>query len=146
MEWRRLSRINDILETWTPPEVIEKYYSIGQCGYDKFGCPRNSKMSHSFETIRHIMQFVSSLDQRSRTDWHSWYYAIDDEERTNALHDLHYGKERIKYATESRMLRNSKHLRHRRYGTFVNVANGLPTRYFEYLFENDVKLTTVSLK
>lgn len=55
LEWRRLNRVNEILQTWTPPEVIEKYYSIGQTGYDKFGCPRNyihQSLNNYFDTIQ----------------------------------------------------------------------------------------------
>ena len=31
--------MNEILETWTPPEVLEKYFSFGRFGTDKFNCP-----------------------------------------------------------------------------------------------------------
>lgn len=61
LEWRRLNRVNDILETWTPPEVIEKYYSIGQCGYDKFGCPLWISAQGPID-IRGIMQSSTKKD------------------------------------------------------------------------------------
>lgn len=41
MAWRRANGVDDILNTWTPPEVINKYFSFGQFGKDKFGCPGN---------------------------------------------------------------------------------------------------------
>lgn len=37
MEWERLNRVDDILETFAPAEVLDKYYSIGNFGLDKFG-------------------------------------------------------------------------------------------------------------
>lgn len=39
VEWRQLNRVSDILNSWTPPKVFENYFSFGQCGKDKFGCP-----------------------------------------------------------------------------------------------------------
>lgn len=39
MLWRHINGIDGLLENWQPPEVIDKYYSAGTCGYDKFGCP-----------------------------------------------------------------------------------------------------------
>ncbi len=39
LEWRRLNKVDDILETFTPPEVMTKYFSMGRFGTDKFGCP-----------------------------------------------------------------------------------------------------------
>lgn len=129
-----MNRVNEILQTWTPPEVIEKYYSIGQTGYDKFGCPRNYTHPHRYHIIM-LTQFsllsdhFSSLDQRPRADRHSRHYAIDDEKGIDALHDLHHGEERAQHATEPGALLESEHLRRRRHGTFVNVANGLQTRY-----------------
>ena len=71
---------------------------------------------------------IHSLDQRTRTDRHSWHYAIDNEKRIDALYGLHYGDERVKHATERGTLYESEHLRYCRYGTSVNVANGLQTR------------------
>lgn len=35
--WRQANQVDDILK-WTPPEVFEKYYSMGSSGYDKHGC------------------------------------------------------------------------------------------------------------
>ena len=37
LEWRRVNGVDDILEKWSPPEVLTKYYSFGTFGYDKFG-------------------------------------------------------------------------------------------------------------
>lgn len=31
--------MDEILETYTPPEVMKKYFSMGRFGNDKFGCP-----------------------------------------------------------------------------------------------------------
>ncbi|KAK4004692.1 SEC14-like protein 2 isoform X1 [Daphnia magna] len=39
LEWRRVREADDILDTYTPIEVMRKYFSIGQVGIDKFGCP-----------------------------------------------------------------------------------------------------------
>jgi len=39
LEWRRLNKIDDMVDTWTPPEVLPKYYPIGRTGYDKTGAP-----------------------------------------------------------------------------------------------------------
>lgn len=40
IEWRREKKIDSILETYSRPEVYQKYFSMGRCGTDKFGCPR----------------------------------------------------------------------------------------------------------
>lgn len=39
LEWRRVNQVDTILETFDPPEVFKKYYSLGKTGVDKFGCP-----------------------------------------------------------------------------------------------------------
>ena len=39
LEWRKNNQIDDILDNWQVPEVLEKYYSMGVCGNDKYGCP-----------------------------------------------------------------------------------------------------------
>jgi len=39
LEWRKKNQIDDILDNWQVPEVLEKYYSMGVCGNDKYGCP-----------------------------------------------------------------------------------------------------------
>ncbi|XP_046460824.1 SEC14-like protein 2 [Daphnia pulex] len=39
LEWRRLNRVDEILDVYTPSEVFKKYYSDGQVGFDKCGCP-----------------------------------------------------------------------------------------------------------
>lgn len=44
MEWRQINQIDGIVERWTPPEVLRKYYAIGLSGYDKLGCPGNTIM------------------------------------------------------------------------------------------------------
>ncbi|EFX85375.1 hypothetical protein DAPPUDRAFT_314193 [Daphnia pulex] len=61
LEWRRLNRVNEILQTWTPPQVIEKYYSIGQTGYDKFGCPLWISAQGPID-IRGIMQSTTKKE------------------------------------------------------------------------------------
>lgn len=38
MEWRIVHGIDELVDKWNPPEVLQKYYSIGNPGYDKFGC------------------------------------------------------------------------------------------------------------
>lgn len=42
IEWRQIHQIDGILDNWTPPEVMKKYYAIGSVGSDKFGCPGKS--------------------------------------------------------------------------------------------------------
>ena len=39
LEWRKTNQVDDIVEKWTPPEVLVKYNPIGICGRDKFHCP-----------------------------------------------------------------------------------------------------------
>ncbi|KAI9561276.1 hypothetical protein GHT06_012232 [Daphnia sinensis] len=39
LEWRQIHQIDGILDNWTPPEVMKKYYAMGTVGSDKFGCP-----------------------------------------------------------------------------------------------------------
>ncbi|KAI9561272.1 hypothetical protein GHT06_012228 [Daphnia sinensis] len=39
LEWRRINGADDILDTYTPIEVLRNYFSMGQVGIDKFGCP-----------------------------------------------------------------------------------------------------------
>ena len=41
LEWRRVNKVDTIFERYTPSEVIQKYFSFGQIGVDKFGCPGN---------------------------------------------------------------------------------------------------------
>lgn len=38
MEWRKENEIDDLVDKWQPPDVLKKYYSIGEIGYDKYGC------------------------------------------------------------------------------------------------------------
>ncbi|KAI9561274.1 hypothetical protein GHT06_012230 [Daphnia sinensis] len=39
LEWRRVNGVDEIFETFTPGEVLQKYNPFGQIGVDKFGCP-----------------------------------------------------------------------------------------------------------
>ncbi|XP_057372740.1 SEC14-like protein 2 [Daphnia carinata] len=39
LEWRRVNGADDILDTYTPIEVLRNYFSLGQVGIDKFDCP-----------------------------------------------------------------------------------------------------------
>lgn len=39
LEWRKNFGADTILQDYTIPEVIEKYYPGGYYGYDKMGCP-----------------------------------------------------------------------------------------------------------
>lgn len=39
LEWRRIHRVDELLDTWHPPEVLVKYYPFGKTGVDKFGGP-----------------------------------------------------------------------------------------------------------
>ncbi len=39
LEWRRINGVDGILQSYTPNEIIKKYFSMGQAGLDKFGCP-----------------------------------------------------------------------------------------------------------
>lgn len=40
LEWRRANKVDEILDTFTPPEAFVKYYSMNHIGTDKFDCPR----------------------------------------------------------------------------------------------------------
>ena len=44
MEWRRLHRVDSVLQTCERPEVFKQYYPMGMCGVDKFGSPGNFKI------------------------------------------------------------------------------------------------------
>ena len=37
IEWRRINKIDTILEWYKPPEVLVKYYPVGSIGCDKKG-------------------------------------------------------------------------------------------------------------
>ncbi|XP_046633896.1 SEC14-like protein 2 [Daphnia pulicaria] len=39
LEWRQINQVDTILDKWTPPEVLTRYYSLGATGHDKFHCP-----------------------------------------------------------------------------------------------------------
>ncbi|EFX62164.1 hypothetical protein DAPPUDRAFT_120465 [Daphnia pulex] len=39
LEWRRVNGVDGILQSYTPNEIIKKYFSMGQAGFDKFGSP-----------------------------------------------------------------------------------------------------------
>lgn len=39
LEWREKIGADKLVETYTPPEVLRKYYPGGFCGYDKQGYP-----------------------------------------------------------------------------------------------------------
>ncbi|XP_057372737.1 SEC14-like protein 2 [Daphnia carinata] len=39
LEWRRLNGVDEILDTFKPSEVFQKYFPEGEVGVDKFGCP-----------------------------------------------------------------------------------------------------------
>ncbi|CAH1800708.1 unnamed protein product [Owenia fusiformis] len=39
VKWRKDNKCDTILDTWKPPEVIQKYYTGGLAGFDKEGCP-----------------------------------------------------------------------------------------------------------
>lgn len=39
LEWRKMNRIDNLLDEWEIPEVMDKYHSMGVCGNDKFACP-----------------------------------------------------------------------------------------------------------
>ena len=39
MTWRKQISADTILTDWSEPEVIQKYFTGGLCGYDKDGCP-----------------------------------------------------------------------------------------------------------
>lgn len=41
LEWRQINQVDTILDKWTPPEVLTRYYSLGATGHDKFHCPGN---------------------------------------------------------------------------------------------------------
>ena len=37
-----MNMIDSLIETWKPPEVLTKFYSMGTTGQDKLGCTRMS--------------------------------------------------------------------------------------------------------
>ena len=39
MLWREKVRADHIMQEWTPPDVLSKYFAGGICGYDREGCP-----------------------------------------------------------------------------------------------------------
>jgi len=39
LEWRKMNKMDTILDEWEIPEVLDKYYSMGVCGKDKYACP-----------------------------------------------------------------------------------------------------------
>ncbi|XP_056146625.1 SEC14-like protein 2 isoform X2 [Lampris incognitus] len=39
LEFRKQMKVDTIISDWKPPEVIEKYFSGGMCGYDRAGSP-----------------------------------------------------------------------------------------------------------
>ena len=41
LEWRTNNKVDDVLQTFTPPEVFNKYFSLAHVSKDKIGCPRN---------------------------------------------------------------------------------------------------------
>ena len=40
LEWRRVNKVDGILQTFTPPEVFTRYFSFHHISKDKMGCPR----------------------------------------------------------------------------------------------------------
>lgn len=67
MEWRQINQVDDILERWNPPEVLEKYYSMGTTGFDKYGCPSKFSIEYSPKHKRLILEPFNSLDLRLRS-------------------------------------------------------------------------------
>jgi len=60
--WRQANQVDDILK-WTPPEVFEKYYSMGSSGYDKHGCAGNfpvfSQLEIGIDSCRHHLRITN---------------------------------------------------------------------------------------
>jgi hypothetical protein len=59
LEWRRVNEVDTILERYTPSQVFKKYFSCGQIGIDKFGCPGNT--INGFLRNYNILLFISFL-------------------------------------------------------------------------------------
>ena len=57
-----MNRVDEILETFTPPEVFTKYLSFHHVGKDKIGCPGKNSCYTTFNLIISILLFVNSLD------------------------------------------------------------------------------------
>lgn len=45
MEWREENKIDILVDKWQPSEVLKKYYSMGETGFDKFGCNGIQKLT-----------------------------------------------------------------------------------------------------
>ncbi|XP_046460612.1 SEC14-like protein 2 [Daphnia pulex] len=60
LAWRQINGVDDILK-WTPPEVFQKYYSLGKIGYDKFNCPVYVCAQGNMD-LRGILQSVTKKD------------------------------------------------------------------------------------
>ena len=61
MEWRMENGIDNLINSWKPPVVLEKYYSNGVIGYDKFGCNgtvRTAQKENSSSSINLLICFV----------------------------------------------------------------------------------------
>ena len=58
MEWREENHVDELIDTWTPPEVLEKYYSFGTTGYDKFGCAGIHKLYSNYHFLK-LSSFVT---------------------------------------------------------------------------------------
>ena len=68
--------MNDIFKSFQPNEVLSKYFSLGPCGTDKFGCQiwftatgRVDVKGILFSTTKkdYLNMFIRSLEEMSRT-------------------------------------------------------------------------------
>ncbi|XP_046633862.1 SEC14-like protein 2 [Daphnia pulicaria] len=60
LAWRQANGVDDILN-WTPPEVLQKYYSLGKLGHDKFNCPVYISAQGNMD-LRGIFQSITKKD------------------------------------------------------------------------------------
>ena len=66
MEWRRLHRVDSVLQTYERPEVFKQYYPMGMCGVDKFGSPGNFK----------ILQLLNDHKQLRANKCYPWWFLV----------------------------------------------------------------------
>jgi len=75
IEWRRINKIDTILDWYKPPEVLVKYYTAGAIGYDKSGGPvwiysvGNLDVKGMFQSVSkkdYIWYCMIYLSERSR--------------------------------------------------------------------------------
>lgn len=148
LAWRKLNGADDIVDTWTPPEVITKYFSFGQVGKDKFSCPGEvftAKIDYydtdilicliiydGFVFFHLTVLVLYSLHLRSRSNGYKRNFAIGHEERLYAFSNVDDGEGksgnvRREYAHRKEQIMPTHF--HCRHGTPFNEANDLQASY-----------------